>query len=81
VPLKPDPTTALEIAAAGAVAPEACFFVGDTAVDIETALNANMQAVGAAWGFRGREELVAAGAHHVIDRPDELLGVLDQRVA
>jgi phosphoglycolate phosphatase-like HAD superfamily hydrolase len=32
-----------------------------------------MYPIGAAWGFRSREELLAHGAAAVIERPDELL--------
>lgn len=62
VPLKPDPTTALEAATALGAPPSECAFVGDSDVDMRTAVNAGMLAVGAAWGFRTEDELKAAGA-------------------
>jgi phosphoglycolate phosphatase len=40
---------------------------------MQTAINAGMIGIGAAYGLRGREELIAAGAEHIIDRPFELL--------
>ena len=51
-------------------------FVGDSAVDIETARAAGMCSVGAAWGFRGRGELAAAGADIIIDSPREILDLV-----
>jgi phosphoglycolate phosphatase len=38
-----------------------------------TAVSANMYAVGALWGFREAEELIAAGAQILVDRPSDLL--------
>lgn len=74
IPRKPDPSAALEIASALGVEPAACGFVGDTAIDMRTAVAAGMFPVGALWGFRGREELVAAGARLLLSHPPELLG-------
>ncbi len=76
VPRKPDPTSAFELALALNVLPANIGFVGDTAVDMKVARAAGMKAIGVLWGFRGREELEGAGAHHVLARPDELLSLL-----
>ena len=56
-----------------AVAKEETIFLGDTSVDIQTAKNAGLYSVGAAWGFRGRQELMSAGADKIIEKPAELL--------
>lgn len=72
-PRKPDPTVALEMAQQLGIAPEATLFVGDSNTDMQTAKAAKMIALGAAWGFRGREELLASGAHAVLEAPLELL--------
>lgn len=61
-PLKPEPDGALEAAAALGVAPAECAFVGDSDVDMLTAVAAGMLGVGAAWGFRDEAELLGAGA-------------------
>jgi phosphoglycolate phosphatase len=74
-PLKPDPAVALAIAARFGLAPERIAYVGDSLVDMRTAGAAGMIAVGAAWGFRTRRELVESGAAVVIDAPLELLGL------
>ena len=44
---------------------------------MQTAVRAGFFPVGAAWGFRDREELLAHGARAVIDQPAELLALLD----
>jgi len=75
VPRKPDPTAALELALALNVAPARIGFVGDTPIDMNTAKNAGMTGVGVLWGFRTRQELVEAGAKHLIATPAELLSL------
>lgn len=74
---KPDPAGALELARRLAVTPQECLYVGDTATDMRTAVAANMVGVGALWGFRGAAELEAAGAVHLIDRPSDIVKLLD----
>jgi len=76
VPLKPDPAPALAIAAELGLAPAACAFVGDTSIDMLTARAAGMFAVGALWGFRTAEELVAAGAKVLLEAPGDLLAAI-----
>lgn len=75
IPRKPDPTSALEVARLMNVAPERCAFVGDSAIDMQTASNAGMVGVGVTWGFRP-EELAPSGARHLIDTPEALVGLL-----
>lgn len=74
---KPDPIQALAAAQAMGVAPEACLFLGDSGVDMETARRAGMLGVGAAWGFRPVDELRDAGAKHIIAHPLDLLPLLE----
>lgn len=76
VPLKPDPAVVLEILARTQTAPERVLYVGDSGVDMLTAAAAGVRSVGVAWGFRPREELAENGAGRIIDRPEELLGLL-----
>jgi len=73
VPLKPDPTVALAISARLGIAPGRIVFLGDSGLDMLTATAAGMIAVGAAWGFRTKDELVENGASLVLDHPLELL--------
>ncbi|MHB8873009.1 MAG: HAD family hydrolase [Myxococcaceae bacterium] len=75
VPRKPDPTAALELAREFEVAPGRCALVGDTSVDMDTARRAGMLPVGALWGYRSREELLAHGAKVLLAHPGELLGL------
>lgn len=73
VPLKPDPTAALAIAAEMGLAPAEIVFLGDTSIDIRTAVAAGMHPAGALWGFRDKAELTAAGAAVILAGPLDLL--------
>ncbi len=75
-PRKPDPTVALEIARIAGIEPREWIYLGDTNTDMETALRAEMFAIGVLWGFRSREELVDAGAQALVARPLEVLDLL-----
>jgi phosphoglycolate phosphatase len=76
VPRKPDPGAALELAAELRLRPSEIAFVGDTPIDVKTALAAGMLPVAVLWGFRTRAELSAAGARHLLTRPGELMALL-----
>ena len=76
-PRKPDPATALELAATLGRPAAACLLVGDSTHDLETAHRAGMGAVAVAWGFRERGELLAGHPLALLERPDELLALLD----
>jgi len=77
MPLKPDPDGAREMAERLAVPVERFLDVGDTAVDMEMARRAGMSPVGVVWGFRPAEELRSGGAAAIIERPADLLELLD----
>jgi phosphoglycolate phosphatase len=72
-PVKPDPYPALRAAALLQVTPSDCLFLGDSGIDMQTALAAGMFPVGALWGFRRQDELETAGAAACIAHPRELL--------
>lgn len=76
VPRKPDPTSCKMIMEHLGVHPEEVLYVGDSGVDMETAKNAGVTAVGATWGFRSREELIESGADLLADMPIQILMML-----
>lgn len=76
VPRKPDPTAALEIAQRLNILPDEFLYVGDTDTDMKTASAAGMYPIGALWGFRSAEELLANGAKALIQHPTDLLSYL-----
>lgn len=73
VPVKPDPAGALNIAGKLGLPPEQFVYLGDTNVDMRTAVSAGMHAVGVTWGFRSAEELKQFGAEILLDNPQNLM--------
>ena len=77
VPVKPDPTAVWQICRALGVAPAECAFVGDSDVDMHTAINAHCLPVGVSWGYRSEDVLRKAGAQIIVHTPAELVGVIE----
>jgi phosphoglycolate phosphatase len=74
--VKPDPRILYDILEETGCEPSETMHVGDTATDMQLAYNAGVSSVGVLWGYRPLEELQAAGAEHIIRRPDELLELI-----
>ena len=77
LPRKPDPAGACQVAERLHLEPREIIYLGDTGTDIQTAVRAGMFPVGALWGFRAADELIANGARVLIRKPGELLPLLD----
>jgi phosphoglycolate phosphatase len=73
---KPDPAGALEVAERLNIPPADFLYLGDSAIDMKTAIAAGMFPVGVLWGFRSAEELLENGARALIKRPLEILNLL-----
>ncbi|HEY1195447.1 HAD family hydrolase [Flavobacterium sp.] len=73
---KPNPFEALEIGKKWNLKPEEILFVGDSDIDMQTAVNANMFPVGVTWGYRTEEELKNSGAKLVVNTASELIEIL-----
>ena len=76
VPKKPDPSAALAIAKNLKIPPHTFLFLGDSEVDMKTALAAGMHPVGVLWGFRTAEELISSGAKALIQNPADLINII-----
>jgi phosphoglycolate phosphatase len=76
VPRKPNPQGALETAKIMSIPPSHFLYLGDTAVDMKTAVSAGMFPVGVLWGFRPLKELKENGACAVIGEPIALLDII-----
>ncbi len=74
-PLKPDPTSLLDMLREMGVAPKETLYVGDTATDMRTAQNAGIFAIGVSWGFRSESELVESGANVIVQTPADIAKV------
>lgn len=70
---KPAPDAVLQVLEHLGAAREDAVFIGDSDVDVQTALNAHLTCVGVTWGFRDREVLENAGAKIIVDDTEEML--------
>lgn len=52
--------------------PEETVMIGDTTFDIEMGVAAGCRTIGVTWGYHEPRELIAAGAHTMIDSYDQL---------
>ncbi len=77
VPNKPDPLLTLKALNELGIKPEECLFVGDSDVDMQTAVNSGAKGVGVLWGFRDEEELRSNGAAYIVKTADEILRIID----
>ena len=76
-PRKPDPTAVtLARKPHAAIPTERVVYVGDSAVDIDTARNAGLQVVSVTWGYAKREKLVAKSPDFLCDDNAALQRVL-----
>ena len=80
VPHKPDPSALREMIHSWGLTPQQTAFVGDSGVDMQTAVNAGCLALGVAWGFRPREELENAGAKEIFHDPHHLSLWLEENI-
>lgn len=78
IPAKPDPSIVFRILTERPTPKDDVIYVGDSAVDMETARRAGVESVGVTWGFRPVRELTAAFADHIISDPAELLNLLER---
>ena len=76
VPIKPDPTSFLDIAGKLGFTAENTVMIGDGEPDIQVSQNAGASCISVSWGYRSREQLTAAGATTIIDKTRELLDIL-----
>lgn len=74
-PKKPHPSATLQLCTTLDIDPRQSLFIGDSGVDMETAVQAGMKGIGVLWGFRSRDELIDAGAFAVVEHPAEILDI------
>lgn len=74
-PVKPDPSIVFAALNEHPTPKADVLFVGDSAVDIETARRACVESVGVTWGFRPMSELRGAYADHIVSDPAEILTI------
>lgn len=75
-PTKPAPDSLLYIIKESGVDKSNVAYIGDSNVDIKLGKAAGVFTVGAAWGFRGENELVSEGASAIAHDSEELKKIL-----
>ncbi len=78
-PRKPEPDAALALCKMMGAEPGECIFAGDSGVDLETAKNAGMISVLCSWGFVYRDLLEGMDYQYIIDKPEEMLDIIDNQ--
>ena len=69
---KPDKESLHAMLALHGIKPDECVYIGDSDVDVFTAKNSDVRMAGVSWGFRGKDELISAGAPFVADTAEQL---------
>ncbi len=72
-PSKPHPAMIEAALAEAGADPPASMMIGDTSYDMKMAKAAGVTAIGVAWGYHCRDELLTAGADFVAARPSEII--------
>lgn len=75
--IKPAPDIVYDILRETGIDAEQALYVGDSGVDMQTALNAGVESVGVTWGFRSEEELRECGAMHIVHKAEEVLHIAE----
>jgi len=70
---KPDPEGALLVARMLGEEPASILYVGDSGIDMLTAVRAGMYPLGVLWGFRPENELLEFGAKALVRHPEEII--------
>lgn len=76
---KPDPSIVFALLNDHPVEKKDILYVGDSAVDMETARRACIESVGVTWGFRPMAELRKAYADHIVNKPSEILRIATEK--
>ena len=77
IPVKPHPTIVFDILNKTGIDKKDVLYVGDSGVDMQTAQNAEVDAIGVTWGFRSRTELETFHPLGIIDKAEELMDYIN----
>ncbi len=72
IPPKPHPAIVDEIRQSVGMAAANILYVGDSGVDMQTAINAGVSACGVTWGFRPPSELEAFQPNFMTNKPEDI---------
>lgn len=73
---KPSPEIVLNILKEYKLPPQEAIYIGDSEVDIQTAINCNIDCISVSWGFKTKEFLIQNKAKNIIDKPEEIFNYI-----
>ena len=76
---KPAPDSVNEVLKTLECSRDRAVYIGDSDVDIQTAANAQMDHIIVEWGFRDIPFLIAKGAKVLVEKPEEILEIVEGR--
>ncbi|MDD2493525.1 MAG: HAD family hydrolase [Bacilli bacterium] len=76
IPLKPNPEVVFKAMTFLQVSPKETIYVGDSDIDMKTAVNAKLESIGCTWGFRTFEELSQHQASYIVTTPEEIIKII-----
>ena len=74
---KPAPDSVFRVLKEFNLTSDDAIYVGDSEVDIQTALNSNLPCISVTWGYKDRDFLSDNGAEIIVDSPDEIVRYLN----
>ena len=74
---KPSPDSVFKVLKHFGMTSDDAIYVGDSEVDIQTALNSNLPCISVTWGFKDRDFLRHNGAEIIVDAPDDIVKYVD----
>lgn len=80
VPVKPDPSVVFQILLQAPTPKREVLYVGDSGVDMETARRACIDSVGVTWGFRPEKELNEYHANVIVNKPGDILQIVENGI-
>lgn len=77
VKTKPDPGIVAEIREKAQVDADDTLYIGDSNVDMQTAINSGVDGCGVTWGFRPASELESYHPKYIAQKASDILGMLE----
>lgn len=74
--IKPDPTIIREITQIAKVYENEVLYVGDSGVDMQTAINSHITKCAVTWGFRPIDELQNYKPDYIVNKPEEIFKIV-----
>ena len=80
LPPKPNPQIVQFTTKKMRVKTSRCIMVGDSDVDMRTAIASGMRAIGVSWGYRDSLLLKQNGADYIANKPEEIVKIVDELI-